>query len=250
MSGKDILKFHAITWPAMLLALGLDLPRAIYVHGFITIDNQKISKTIGNVIDPIELIEKYGLDPVRYFLMREIASSEDGDFSYKKLEDRYNGDLANNLGNLVSRTAKLIETKLEGGIIFDDKFFDSAVRDQIHTTRYALQLHINEFKLHEALADVWQLLAFANGYIDEHKPWAEAHGDVSAGALAKEDHLLTTLTSTTALIITAAQLLEPFMPETSAKILEVFGANRTTQLTNGLKLSITSATPLFPRIDK
>src|SRR3989344_1895241 len=103
--GKDILRFHALYWPAMLLSAGLDLPKAIYVHGFITVEGEKMSKTVGNVIDPFELIEKYGSDVVRYFLLREIPSTEDGDFSFKKLEDRYNGDLANGLGNLVQRVA-------------------------------------------------------------------------------------------------------------------------------------------------
>lgn len=236
--GKDILRFHAITWPAMLLSVGLDVPKAIYAHGHITVDGQKMSKTIGNVIDPIELVEKYGVDPVRYFLMREIPSAEDGDFSYKKLEDRYNSDLANNLGNLVSRVAKLIETKMEGTLVYDHRFMDEAVAQKIEVTRQEYATHIAEFKLHDALADIWQLFTFANGYIDEHKPWAEPHGD----------HLLTTLTSVTKLIIESVHMLEPFMPETVAKILAVFGVADKNRQSEVIKFSVTKTEPLFPRI--
>ena len=105
--GKDNLRFHAAIWPGMLLSAGLELPQSIFVHGFVNVEGRKISKTVGNVISPEEVVSKYGTDPVRYYFLREFPSNEDGDFSYKKFEERYNGDLANGLGNLVARVVTL-----------------------------------------------------------------------------------------------------------------------------------------------
>lgn len=212
--GKDILRFHALIWPAILLSAGITLPKSIYVHGFVTIDNQKMSKTIGNIVDPLKLVEQYGIDPVRYFLLREIPSTEDGDFSYKKLEDRYNGDLANNLGNLVSRVAKLIETKLEGELNFDEKFFDGEVKQKITEAEQKYRKAVEEFKLHEALAHIWELFTFANIYIDEKKPWVDV--------AEHPEHFLQTITSLVAIIANAAHWLEPFLPETAYRILAIF----------------------------
>lgn len=213
--GKDILRFHAIIWPAMLLSAGLELPKSLLIHGFITVDGKKMSKTIGNVVNPIKLVDKYGIDPVRYYLLREISSTEDGDFSYKKLEDRYNGDLANNLGNLVSRTAKLIETKLNGELNFEEKFIDEEAHRKVNETAEKYKKAIEEFRLHEALAAVWDLLGYANSFIDAHKPWEEQE----AG------HLLKTLTTTLGIILNAAWFIKPFLPETADKIFAAFGAD-------------------------
>ncbi len=237
--GKDILRFHAIIWPAMLLSAGLDLPKALFVHGFLTVDGQKMSKTIGNVIDPIELVEKYGVDPVRYFLMREISSAEDGDFSEKKLKERYNGDLANNLGNLVSRTAKLIETRANGEINFDEKFIDPEAKKKIEDVTEAFDDAIDNFRLHEALASVWDLLSYANSFIDFHKPWAK---DEDA------EDLLTTLTTVLSIILNAGWLLKPFMPETAEKIFETFGADDDYKSWVGRKFVVKKMEPLFPRL--
>src|SRR3990167_5128003 len=146
--GKDILRFHAMIWPAMLLSAGLSLPKAIYVHGFITVDGEKMSKTVGNVVDPFEAVKKYGAEVVRYFLLREIPSGDDGDFSYKKLEERYNGDLANGLGNLVQRVATLIETDLDGELIYKKENLLSGVPE---FNKEEIGKHIESFKLHEAL---------------------------------------------------------------------------------------------------
>ena len=195
--GKDIVRFHTILWPAMLLAIGLEVPRAVYVHGFITIEGEKMSKSLGNIIDPFEVIKKYGVDPVRYYLLREIPSTGDGDFSIAKLEARYNGDLANNLGNLVSRVAKLSET-------LSSKEVDPVVTKQIETTTAKYHEAIKEFKLHEAIGHLWELYTFANVYINDKAPWKT--GD--AQAVASIDHLLKE----------SAVLLEPFLPDTAEKI--------------------------------
>lgn len=236
--GKDILRFHAIIWPAMLLSAGLELPKSLLVHGFITVEGQKMSKTIGNVVDPIKLVEKYGVDSVRYYLLREISSTEDGDFSYKKLEDRYNGDLANNLGNLVSRTGKLIETKLNGELNFEEKFIDGEARRKVDETSEKYKKAIEEFRLHEALTAVWDLLGYANSFIDIHKPWEEQE----AG------HLLKTLTTALGIILNAAWFIKPFLPETADKIFAAFGADDNYKSWVGRKFVVNKIEPLFPRL--
>ncbi|HXK41031.1 MAG: methionine--tRNA ligase [Candidatus Staskawiczbacteria bacterium RIFCSPLOWO2_12_FULL_37_15] len=237
--GKDITRFHSLLWPAFLISAGLKLPKAVYVHGFITVEGEKMSKTIGNVIDPFALVQKYGVEPVRYFLLREISSTEDGDFSYKKLEERYNGDLANNLGNLVSRTVKLIETKLNGELIFDERFINSEAKEKIEKTSEEYKDAINSFRLHEALISVWELLGYANSFIDTHKPWAKD---------SKPEDVLETLTTTLGIILNVAWFIKPFMPETSDKIFETFGADDDYNAWIGRKFEVKKGEPLFPRI--
>ncbi len=241
--GKGILRFHAIYWPAMLLSAGLPLPKSIYIHGYVSIDGEKISKSLGNVVSPQDAAGKYGIDPVRYYLLREIPSTEDGDFSYKKLEDRYNGDLANNLGNLISRVAKLIETKLDGELNFDDKFFDKEVAVKIEKTKENYRKAIEEFKLHEALTCIWDLFTFANAYIDEKKPWA----DISE----HPEHFLQTITSLVSVIMNGNKLLEPFLPDTAGKIANALGydlSSRDAERLSGRKFVVTKTEPLFPRL--
>ncbi len=238
--GKGILRFHAIYWPAMLLSAGLALPKAIYIHGYVSIDGEKISKSLGNVISPSDVSSKYGIDPLRYYLLREIPSSEDGDFSYKKLEDRYNGDLANNLGNLISRVAKLIETKLEGELNFEEKFLDKDLENKFEGIEKDYHKLIGEFKLHEAITKVWEIFTFANSYIDEKKPWADV--------VDHPDHFLKTITSLFYLILKSAVLLKPFLPGTADKILNTFGGAEYYKSPVGRKFIVTRAEVLFPRL--
>ena len=247
--GKGILRFHAIYWPAILLSAGLPLPKSIYVHGYVSIDGEKISKSLGNIISPEDAVKKYGIDPVRYYLLREISSTEDGDFSYKKLEDRYNGDLANNLGNLVSRVAKLIETKLNGELNFDEKFLDYEHGGQVNTANIITKITLvhaeyttamQNFKLHEALGKIWELFTFANVYIDDKKPWSD-------GAEHPE-HFLKTITSILYLIKEGARFLEPFLPDTASKISKNFGFDGKAGVPNGQKFKVNKVEPLFPRL--
>jgi methionyl-tRNA synthetase len=164
--GKDIFRFHVLLWPAILLALDKELPKAIFVHGYITSEGEKMSKSLGNVIDPFELVNKYGLDPVRYFLLREFSSTEDGDFTYEKFEERYNTDLANGLGNLVSRVFKLLETiKIEDGLFLDSN---------IKRAKEDYDKSLSELKFNEALAAVWSLVSDCDKYIEEVKPWEDS----------------------------------------------------------------------------
>lgn len=240
--GKDILRFHAMIWPAMLLSAGLSLPKSIFVHGFITVEGQKMSKTIGNVVDPFVLAEKYGVDPVRYYLLREIPSGEDGDFSYKKLEERYQADLANGLGNLVQRVLTLIENGLLGEINYRKNLEDKEIVELIKKTKESYEKNINSFRLHESLSDVFSLVSFANGYVNQHKPWELAKSD--------PDHFLEVMTNLVFLILNISFLIYPFMPETAEKILKSFGWS----LEKGLdkldrqKLVTKKEEVLFPRL--
>ena len=238
--GKDILRFHTIIWPAMLLAIGLETPKSIYIHGFITVDGQKMSKTIGNVIDPFDLVKKYGVDPVRYYLLREIPSYEDGDFSYKKLESRYNADLANNLGNLVSRSVALIEKFFSGSFPYRRKFVQKEIDDRIIEVWEKYNQNINDFKLHLALENVFSLVDFANLYIDENKPWALAENP---------EKLNLVITNLVVLLLNVAWLLKPFLPETSDRIFKIIGADKGGKSWEE-KPFLVKPEILFPKIEK
>ncbi|MFY9461596.1 MAG: class I tRNA ligase family protein, partial [Candidatus Sungiibacteriota bacterium] len=205
--GKDILRFHAAIWPGMLISAGLPLPKAIFVHGFITVEGQKMSKTIGNVIAPDELVKKYGTDPVRYYLLREIPTWEDGDFSYKKFEERYNGDLANGIGNLVARVATLGE-KFDTAHFDFEKDIEDVIRVSCQAEFKEYEHHVGELRLNEALIDVWRLVSLADKYINEKRPWAIKDDAELARVILNAGYTISTI----------ANLLEPFLPETAERI--------------------------------
>ena len=210
---KDIVKFHAIFWPALLLATGLELPKKIFVHGFFTVEGQKMSKSLGNTIDPIYLVDKYGADAVRYFLLREISFGNDGDFSIKRLEERYNSDLANGFGNLVSRVLALSE-KVGAKAEKANKEFDS----EIKLVQEKYKKAIKDIKFNEALESVWQLISFCDEHIEKNKPWEliKNNQDKAKKVLGQ---LLTTIEE-------IVNLLGPFIPETSEKILKQIKQNK------------------------
>ena len=221
--GKDILRFHAAIWPGMLLALGVPLPTALYVHGFINIGGQKMSKSVGSVVTPSQVVKKYGTDVFRYYIMRHIPSYEDGDFSWDLIDKAYNNELANELGNAVQRTGAMI-VQYQNGIIGD-------IPPPEHDTNQYWEA-LNYCRFDRALDDVWEQVRALNQYIDEAKPWEIAKtGD--------EEHLREVLAYQTSCLLEIAELLEPFMPETAAKIRHVFeeGVVRTIEAT------------LFPRLE-
>src|SRR3989344_4367312 len=235
--GKGITRFHAIYWPAMLLSAGLALPKEIFVHGYVTVDGEKISKSIGNVVDPFHVVEKYGVDSVRYFLLREIPSAEDGDFSYKKLEERYNGDLANGLGNLVQRIATLIENNLDNELIYSKDKSDKHEGNNMNSESY--DNAIKEFRLHDALGQIWKLVTEANQYIDERKPWIEVKDN--------PENFLKTMTTLVGMIHRVAWLLQPFLPETAQKIAQVFGDDLSNkEIPENHKFLVKKSAGLFP----
>lgn len=204
--GKDIIRFHAAIWPAMLLGMNVPLPRAIYAHGFLTIDGKKISKSVGNVVHPKEVIDRYGVDAFRYYFLRHIPSYGDGDFSWERLEEVYNNELANELGNAVQRTAAMI-TRYQNGLIGQ---IPPATHDM---TSYWEALNFCRFD--KALEEVWERVRGLNQYIDEEKPWVIAKEQ-------DEEHLREVLAYQASALLQIAELLEPFLPETAQKIRHVF----------------------------
>ena len=208
--GKDILRFHAVIWPAMLLAAKLPLPKTIFVHGHILSDGQKMSKSLGNVVDPFELVKKYGTDAVRYFLLREIPSSEDGDFSYEKFTQRYNADLANGLGNFAARVLTLAERDTNIQIRTNDtNNIETEVELKINETKKSAGQKLEEFKLNEALAAVWELIQFGDRYVNEKKPWDKS---------VSEENKKTAIFNAVVILKNVGELLQPFLPDTAEKI--------------------------------
>lgn len=238
--GKDILRFHAIIWPAILLSAGLDLPKQILVHGHITVDGEKMSKTLGNVIDPFPLIEKYGVDATRYFLLREIQSYEDGDFSYKKFEERYTADLINNLGNLVNRVAVLHQKFLNGISFIKEGLVDSEIDETIKNTWQQYHQEIEKFRLHEALSSVFTLASAGNKFIDFHKPW-EVIKD-------RPEHFEQIINTCLVIIFNLGWLLKPFLPDTSEEILKQFGLSKDVSEWDGQKIVTKEQKVLFPKL--
>ncbi|MDB5178679.1 MAG: metG [Patescibacteria group bacterium] len=203
--GKDIIRHHAAIWPAMLLSAGLPLPKALYVHGFISSEGHKMSKSLGNVIAPQAVIDKYGVDGLRYYLLREIPADGDGDFSWARMEAVYNADLANDLGNLLQRV-QVMFVKYLGAIIGD-------LPQHSHDIQ-PYQEAMDQLRFDKALAEVWLLIRGLNQYLEEEKPWKLATDDV--------DHLSEVLHHAVADLVQIATLLMPFMPGTAAKIAATF----------------------------
>jgi methionyl-tRNA synthetase len=237
--GKDIFRFHAMIWPAMLISAGLELPKAIYVHGFVTSNGEKMSKSLGNVVDPVAMVEKYGADVVRYFLLREIPSDEDGDFSEEKLVARYNGDLANGLGNLVSRVSTLIASNVAGQIDYTDDRIEPEIGRAIQEMWRIYDEGINVFRLHDSLAAVGDLLGVADKYMNDTKPWA----------LVKEDQqkFISVMNNMLAILWQLTRALEPFIPHTTEKIRQVFSFEKGESMI-AKTLRVEKSIPLFPRL--
>jgi methionyl-tRNA synthetase len=234
--GKDILRFHAMIWPAMLMAASLPTPEQIFVHGFITVGGEKMSKSLGNVIDPFELLASERTDVIRYYLLREMMSSDDSDFSYENLRHRYTADLANGLGNLVQRVATMAETKLGGKIVYGANLesTEASLRQIYDDSEYEAAFH--SFRLHDASAAVWAKIAEANAYLNDRAPWkleGEAQRNVLTTAVAMVRHI--------------AWLLQPFMPSTAASIGTVTGGPLTQRCAEGEELLITKPEPMFPK---
>lgn len=202
--GKDIIKFHCAIWPAMLLSAQLPLPNNIFAHGFFTVNGEKISKSLGNAIDPKDLLKEYPLDAIRYYLLREIPFGNDGDFSQERLRGRYNSELANGIGNLVSRTLTLVEKNCPD-IAFESKELAS------------IAPYIENLAFDRALTEIWQEVARLDGVIDTKKPWELA----KAG---KSEELQSVLGEVLSGISAIAAALVPLLPETAQKIQELLSA--------------------------
>ena len=214
MVGKDILRFHAVYWPAFLMAAGLEPPARVYAHGWWTIEGEKMSKSLGNAIEPLALVEQYGLDQIRYFLLREVPFGNDGDFSHRALIGRINGDLANDFGNLAQRVLSMIAKNCEGrvpepGAFHDD---DQALLDSADGLLDIMRDHLRRQEFHSALIAQWRVIGEANRYIDAQAPWA-----LRKTAPARMATVLYVLAET---IRYLAILAQPVMPIAAGRMLE------------------------------
>lgn len=214
MVGKDILRFHTVYWPAFLMAAGLEPPKRVFAHGWWTNEGHKISKSVGNVIDPLALVERYGLDQVRYFLLREVPFGNDGDFSHRAMVQRMNSELANDYGNLAQRVLSMIAKNCGGAVPQRGTFSedDQAMLDAAAGLLPRLRDLMDRQHFHEVLEAVWVVIRAANGYVDRQAPWALRKTDP-----ARMQVVLYVLAET---IRHLAVLTQPFMPAASARLLD------------------------------
>ena len=253
--GKDILRFHAIIWPAMLMSAGIKLPETIATHGWWTVEGEKMSKSLGNVVNPAEEVEKYGLDPFRYYLMREATYGQDGDYSKRAMVQRINSDLANDLGNLLNRTIGMQKKYFDSKVVLNEvtDTFDAEIKALWEEVLVNVEKRMNEYQFSEALKEIWKFISRMNKYIDECEPWKLAKDEAS------KDRLSTVMYNLVEGLYKIAALISPFMPDTAQKMLNQLGLEVDAEKMKledikawgaypvGGKLN--AAEPIFPRVE-
>ncbi len=244
--GKDIVRFHAVYWPAFLMAAGLSLPKRIFAHGWWTSEGQKISKSLGNAIDPNDIIKKYGSDAFRYVLLREVSFGQDGDFSISSIQTRMNSDLSNAYGNLVQRVLSFIHKQCDGRLEVQSELLeqDHKILANLEVALELVRAAVNEQALHKVCDVIWKCVYEANAYVDVEKPWA----------MRKEDpvRMQTVLYVLCNIIRKLALLTFPIMPKASAKVLAFLNEEDMTYANYSKELpkqfNIAKPEPIFPRI--
>jgi methionyl-tRNA synthetase len=213
--GKDITRFHCLIWPAMLMSAGLDLPKSVLGHGFVSFKGEKMSKSLGNIVSPLDVVDKFGADPLRYYLLKEVPLDKDGDFTWELFIERYNADLANDLGNLVSRSLAMVGRYLDGIVPkFSAEQLDAGLGELVDRVLSEYTARMETYDVHLATQEIWKLIRQANRYIEEKTPWVLAKDPERRGELEQ------VLASLLEVIRTIAVLLVPIMPSKSQTIWE------------------------------
>lgn len=258
--GKDITRFHCIIWPSMLMAAGVPLPRTVFGHGFVYLKGAKMSKSLGHVVEPLDVVDTYGADPLRYYLLREGSFGRDGDFTWENFIDRYNSDLANDLGNLLNRTLSMIVRYQEGVVrapsgceAVDEALQASGIGALAHI-RHSFSEVADDIEFHTALTHIWNIVGRANKYIDETAPW-------TLNKQGKKERLATVLYNTVETLRITTLLIAPFMPNTARTMWTQLGLESTPfedqtfdniepwgQIPEGTEVHVSA--PLFPRIER
>lgn len=252
MMGKEIIRFHSIIWPALLMALDLPLPKKIYGHGWLLFGSDKISKSKGNIIDPVILSERYKVDAVRYYLLREVPFGQDGAFTNYTFLSRINSDLCNNLGNLLSRSTAMVNQYF-GGILPSSREsgeYDSQLIEKVNGLYEKVKENVDKLLIPEALSEIWQVISRANKYIDETTPWLLAKDE------SKKDRLATVLYNLIETLRVVGTILVPFLPQTAEKVLADIGEEQPRLFENNITFgkfkggeTITKSEPLFQRMN-
>jgi methionyl-tRNA synthetase len=250
LMAKDILKFHAVIWPALLMSAGLETPRRLAIHGYVLKGGEKMSKTTGNLVDPFPFIEEYGIDALRYYLAREIRFGEDGTFSAEGFEARYTGELANEFGNLLNRTVNMVG-RYRDGVVPADPGGDAEVAAYVRSALDAVTAAFDAVDITRAAEEAWMLVRRLNRLVEERAPWSLAKDPARAGDLDQA------LFSLAAGLRAAAILLWPFMPESCERVLAALGHDPAAvgldhaawgRGVGGAR--VTPCPPLFPRVER
>jgi methionyl-tRNA synthetase len=247
--GKDITRFHAIYWPAFLMSAGIAVPKQIVVHGFLFNRGEKMSKSVGNVIDPFTLAEHYGTDQLRYFFLREVPFGQDGNYSHEAIVQRINADLANDLGNLAQRSLSMVARNCEGRVPAPGAFTpaDEAILAEAYAIGHKARAAMQDYALHQVLAEIWQIVAQANRYFAAEEPWTKRKTDPA--------RMATILYVTAEVLRVIGIFVQPFMPAKMDELLDLLGvpadarsfAKTTADHRLAAETTLPASTPIFPR---